>query len=596
MMCFETKITEASIESIQELYAIEVMPESINIQKTKKEFTGDFTLPVFPFVKLSRKSPEQTADEIGKALKEKLDFIESYTIIKGFLNLSVSHRTWIDFLQKEIQNLAFGNIETNSDGPPVLIEFSSPNTNKPLHLGHIRNNLLGDAIARIMDANKKKVIRLNLVNDRGIHICKSMLAWQKFGANETPQTTGMKGDKLVGKYYVEFDKQYKAEIAELINQGKSKEDAEKQAPILLEAQQMLRRWEEGDKDVRKLWANMNQWVYDGFEQTYNNLGITFDRVYYESETYLLGKEIVKEGLAKKAFYQHPDGSIRVDLTEEGLDEKILLRSDGTSVYITQDLGTAVLRAKEYQPQQMIYVVGNEQNYHFDVLKRILSDKLSYDWGKRIYHLSYGMVELPSGKMKSREGTVVDADDLMEEMIGMAKQKTEELGKHDFNEVELNELARMIGIGALKYFILKVDPKKNMLFNPEESIDLNGNTAPFIQYTHARICSLLRKAGVNTLELPNYNIDVIPEAEKEILRMLYDYPATLKQAASELNPSLLANYAYELVKTYNRFYQDTPVLKEMNDDLRHFRLQLSAFTASVIRKAMNLLGIDLPEKM
>ena len=595
-MYFETKITEASIESLRELYTADVLPESINIQKTKKEFTGDFTLPAFPFVKLSRKSPEQTAEEIGKALKEKLDFIESYNIIKGFLNLSLSHQIWIDFLHKGVQNPDYGNTSATSANQPILIEFSSPNTNKPLHLGHVRNNLLGDAVSRIIEANGNKVVRVNLVNDRGIHICKSMLAHQKFGKDETPQSTGMKGDKLVGKYYVAFDKQYKAEIEQLINQGKSKEDAEKQAPILLEAQQMLRLWEEGDKDIRKLWENMNQWVYEGFEQTYNNLGITFDRVYYESETYLLGKEIVKEGLEKKVFYQHPDGSVRVDLQAEGLDEKILLRSDGTSVYITQDLGTAVLRAKEYHPQQMIYVVGNEQNYHFDVLKRILYNKLSYDWGERIYHLSYGMVELPSGKMKSREGTVVDADDLMDEMISIAKQKTKELGKNDFNDEELNVLARMIGIGALKYFMLKVDPKKNMLFNPEESIDLNGNTAPFIQYTHARICSLLRKAGVNTLELPTHHIDVIPKAEKEILSMLYEYPATVKQAASELNPSLLANFAYELVKAYNRFYQDTPVLKETNENLRHFRLQLSAFTASVLRKAMNLLGIDLPEKM
>ncbi|MDD3281317.1 MAG: arginine--tRNA ligase [Bacteroidales bacterium] len=595
-MKFENILSRAVLESVEELYQQRIPLESINIQKTNKEFKGDFTVVVFPFVKLSKKSPDITAKEIGEKLIEKILFIDNYNIIKGFLNLSLKHDVWIDFLLSASQNENFGR-NPQAGSQAVIVEFSSPNTNKPLHLGHVRNNLLGESISRILEANGEKLVRVNLVNDRGIHICKSMIAWQKYGKGETPLTSGLKGDKLVGKYYVIFNDTYKRQVEELISDGKTKEEAEKQAPILLEAQEMLRLWEEGKPEIRDLWNTLNQWVYQGFEETYNKMGITFDKVYYESETYLLGKDIVREGVIKKAFYQHTDGSIRVNLQEEGLDEKILLRADGTSVYITQDLGTAALRFNEYNPKQMIYVVGNEQIYHFDVLKRIITKKLAYDWGDSIYHLSYGMVELPSGKMKSREGTVVDADELMDEMIAMAKENTLSLGKTEFGLDELKNLAETIGLGALKYFILKVDPKKNMLFNPDESIDLNGNTAPFIQYTHARICSLLRKAELSPTPVEtNIQCEELIDAEKEILRILYAYPETVHQAANELNPALIANYTYELVKTYNRFYQEYPILKEADTHKRLLRLQLSIFTATIIRKAMALLGIDVPEKM
>ncbi|MBP7102005.1 MAG: arginine--tRNA ligase [Bacteroidales bacterium] len=595
-MNFENILSQAVLESVEELYQQTLPLESVNIQKTNKEFKGDFTVVVFPFVKLSKKSPDITAKEIGEKLIEKILFIDNYNIIKGFLNLSLKHDVWIDFLLSASQNENFGR-NPQAGSQAVIVEFSSPNTNKPLHLGHVRNNLLGESISRILEANGEKLVRVNLVNDRGIHICKSMIAWQKYGKGETPLTSGLKGDKLVGKYYVIFNDTYKRQVEELISDGKTKEEAEKQAPILLEAQEMLRLWEEGKPEIRDLWNTLNQWVYQGFEETYNKMGITFDKVYYESETYLLGKDIVREGVIKKAFYQHTDGSIRVNLQEEGLDEKILLRADGTSVYITQDLGTAALRFNEYNPKQMIYVVGNEQIYHFDVLKRIITKKLAYDWGDSIYHLSYGMVELPSGKMKSREGTVVDADELMDEMIAMAKENTLSLGKTEFGLDELKNLAETIGLGALKYFILKVDPKKNMLFNPDESIDLNGNTAPFIQYTHARICSLLRKAELSPTPVEtNIQCEELIDAEKEILRILYAYPETVHQAANELNPALIANYTYELVKTYNRFYQEYPILKEADTHKRLLRLQLSIFTATIIRKAMALLGIDVPEKM
>jgi arginyl-tRNA synthetase len=595
-MNFENILSQAVLESVEELYQQTLPLESVNIQTTNKEFKGDFTVVVFPFVKLSKKSPDITAKEIGEKLIEKILFIDNYNIIKGFLNLSLKHDVWIDFLLSASQNENFGR-NPQAGSQAVIVEFSSPNTNKPLHLGHVRNNLLGESISRILEANGEKLVRVNLVNDRGIHICKSMIAWQKYGKGETPLTSGLKGDKLVGKYYVIFNDTYKRQVEELISDGKTKEEAEKQAPILLEAQEMLRLWEEGKPEIRDLWNTLNQWVYQGFEETYNKMGITFDKVYYESETYLLGKDIVREGVIKKAFYQHTDGSIRVNLQEEGLDEKILLRADGTSVYITQDLGTAALRFNEYNPKQMIYVVGNEQIYHFDVLKRIITKKLAYDWGDSIYHLSYGMVELPSGKMKSREGTVVDADALMDEMIAMAKENTLSLGKTEFGLDELKNLAETIGLGALKYFILKVDPKKNMLFNPDESIDLNGNTAPFIQYTHARICSLLRKAELSPTPVEtNIQCEELIDAEKEILRILYAYPETVHQAANELNPALIANYTYELVKTYNRFYQEYPILKEADTHKRLLRLQLSIFTATIIRKAMALLGIDVPEKM
>lgn len=595
-MTFEDIITQAVIESIKELYDSRTDAESVTLQKTKKEFEGDFTLVVFPFLKASRCKPEETARQIGDKLLEKLPFLEKYQVIKGFLNLSVRQEEWIRFVQTEAVRPDFGIRKTEDSDAPVLIEFSSPNTNKPLHLGHVRNNLLGDSVSRIMEADGKRVIKVNLVNDRGIHICKSMIAWQKYGNGETPESSGMKGDHLVGKYYVEFDKHYKAEIKALTESGMSEEEAEKKAPILLEAQAMLRKWEENDPEVRRLWEMMNSWVYDGFDATYRTMGISFDKTYYESNTYLLGKEIVKEGLDKKVFYHHTDGSVRINLQDEGLDEKVLLRSDGTSVYMTQDLGTALTRYREFHPSRMIYVVGNEQNYHFEVLKLILGKKLDYDWGKTIHHLSYGMVELPSGKMKSREGTVVDADDLMENMIAMAAENTAQLGKTDFSEEEAARLAETVGLGALKYFILKVDPKKNMLFNPNESIDLNGNTAPFIQYTHARIRSLLQKAAYSA-ENNHWNPSTgLNDAEKEIIRNLYDFPACVSQAAAEFSPALIANYTYELAKSYNRFYQDYPILREPDAAKRQLRLAVSAFTADVVRRAMGLLGIRVPDRM
>ena len=594
---FEIQIKKSVLEIVNSLYSCELGEESIQIQKTKKEFDGDFTLVVFPFVRNSKKSPEATAEEIGQKLVESLSSIKEYNVVKGFLNLSVSDASWLYYFNNIRTKEILFALEAPSQSP-VVVEYSSPNTNKPLHLGHIRNNLLGDAVCNILQANKYTVVRVNLVNDRGIHICKSMLAWQKSGKGETPQSSGLKGDKLVGNYYVEFDRLHKQEIVSLEAKGLSKEEAEKQAPIIQEAQKMLQKWEDGDQEIRSLWAKMNGWVYAGFDKTYKQLGIKFDKIYYESDTYLLGKEIVAAGLAKNIFYKHIDGSVRVNLESEGLDEKVLLRSDGTSVYITQDLGTASLRANEHRPQKMIYIVGNEQNYHFDVLKLILDKKMGYDWGKTIYHLSYGMVELPSGKMKSREGTVVDADDLMENMIIIAKENTQQLGKTDhFTAEELERLSSMIGIGALKYFILKVDPKKNMLFNPAESIDLNGNTAPFIQYTHARIRSLLRKAAAQEIETnASVQLSEIPAQEKNLLRVLYDYPSTVKQAGQELSPALIANYTYDLVKTYNHFYQDIPILREENETIRIFRLQLSDFTAKIIKHAMSCLGIDVPQRM
>ena len=579
--------------ALKELYQIDWQSDASVIQKTKKEFEGDFTIVVFPFVKMAHKAPDAVATELGEHFKEKLSC--TYNVVKGFLNLSFPPQIWTDFLSRARKVDDYGYTKARADEPVTLIEFSSPNTNKPLHLGHIRNNLLGDSVSRILTACGKNVVKVNLVNDRGIHICKSMLAWLKFGNGETPESSGIKGDHLVGKYYVEFDKHYKAEIAQLMESGMDKETAEKQAPLILEAQEMLRKWEANDPEVRALWNKMNGWVYEGFDKTYQQMGISFHKIYYESETYLLGKSLVEEGLQRGTLYRRNDGSVWVDLRDKGLDEKLLLRKDGTSVYMTQDLGTAQLRYEEFKPQQMIYVVGNEQNYHFDVLKIVISEKLGKEFGKNIFHLSYGMVELPNGKMKSREGTVVDADDLMAEMIYQAREKTSELGKSDGQEDDLYE---MIGIGALKYFILKVDPKKNMLFNPEESIDFNGNTAPFIQYTHARIKSLLRKAHDNnidydTLATSTYSLQ---NAEKELVKSLYEFPQVVQAAGATMSPALIANYAFDLAKDFNRFYQETPIFKEDDAEKRAARLQVSEFTAHVLKNALALLGIRVPEKM
>jgi arginyl-tRNA synthetase len=602
----ELLIAAALKDALKELYNLDIEIDKSLVQKTRKEFEGDFTIVVFPYVKAARKAPDAVANEIGAKLQEKLSAftttdgvhgsISAFNVVKGFLNLSVSKDFWLDFLNQNIDNENFGK-NVAVDEQPTLIEFSSPNTNKPLHLGHVRNNLLGNSVALILEACGKHPVKVNLVNDRGIHICKSMLAWQKFGNDETPESSGMKGDHLVGKYYVEFDKHYKAEMRQLQEQGMSEDEAAKKAPLMLEAQEMLRKWESGDEEVRGLWNKMNGWVYAGFDQTYTRMGIKFDKTYYESNTYLLGKSIVEEGLQKGVFYRREDGSVWVDLTSENLDEKLLLRSDGTSVYMTQDLGTAQLRYEEFHPQKMIYVVGNEQNYHFDVLKLVLGKKLEKEFGQHIYHLSYGMVELPNGKMKSREGTVVDADDLMDEMFLQAKESTEALGKHDFTPEEATKLYEMIGLGALKYFILKVDPKKNMLFNPAESIDFNGNTAPFIQYTHARIKSLLRKAKENGISIEqSKDVSLLGDNEQALLKSLYAYPQVVEAAGEGYSPALIANYMFDLAKDFNGFYQSSPIFKEENEALRALRLRLSQMVAKVLKSGMALLGIDVPEKM
>ncbi len=591
----ETIISTALQESIKELYNEDISIDKSYIQRTRRDIHGDFTVVIFPFLKIAKKAPDAAAAEIGESLSSKLGC--HYQVIKGFINLTFADLQWLQFLHKNWKNDQYGYLPQKNRAP-ILIEYSSPNTNKPLHLGHIRNNLLGSSISRILKACGEQTICVNLVNDRGIHICKSMLAWQKFGNGETPETSNLKGDHLVGKYYVIFDQEYKKQIKILVEQGISEEEAGKKAPILLEAQEMLRRWEEGDTDIISIWKMMNEWVYKGFEITYQELGIHFDKTYYESETYLLGKQLVEEGLHQGAFYRKEDGSVWVNLNDEGMDEKLLLRQDGTSVYMTQDLGTASLRFEEFHPEKMIYVVGNEQNYHFDVLKIILSKKLNKSFGNHIHHLSYGMVELPSGKMKSREGTVVDADNLMEDMIVAARRNTQELGKTDFSDEEAEYLHRMIGLGALKYFILKVDPKKNMLFNPEESIDLNGNTAPFIQYTYARIRSLLRKADKEgiSLSLAAPAELTIPEMEKELIKSLYDFPQIIENAGTTYSPAIIANYMFDVAKAFNRFYQETPIFKETSIELKIFRLQISHFISNVLRNGMALLGIDLPEKM
>ena len=588
-MKIEQKIGQLVANSIEVLYSQQVDQKQIQIQKTKKEFEGDVTIVIFPFVKIARKSPEATGQEIGEYLVQNTPLIVAFNVIKGFLNVSIQKSYWIEELNLIQVNPHYGMLPVTEDASTMMIEYSSPNTNKPLHLGHIRNNLLGYSIANIQKANGWKVVKTNIVNDRGIHICKSMLAWQKFGKGETPESSGMKGDHLVGKYYVVFDKAYKAEVAELMAKGANEEDAKKMAPLMIEAQKMLLAWENNDAEVRKLWQTMNSWVYDGFDITYKQLGVDFDKIYYESNTYLIGKSEVERGLKENVFYQRPDGSVWADLTADGLDEKLLLRADGTSVYMTQDIGTAKLRYNDFDIKKMVYVVGNEQNYHFQVLS-ILLDKLGYAWGKNLVHFSYGMVELPEGKMKSREGTVVDADDLMAEMIATARETSQELGKLDnCNEQEIDQIAGMVGLGALKYFILKVDPRKNMTFNPKESIDFNGNTGPFIQYTHARIKSVLRKAAEQKIDVhaPVSREIIISEKESTLIQMLVEFPQTIRQAGEEFSPALIANYLYDLVKEYNQFYHDFSILREENSALKHFRLVLSEEIAKVIKTGMGL---------
>ena len=594
----EDKLTESVLRGVKELYGADVPAKMVQIQKTKKEFEGHLTLVVFPFLKISKKGPEQTAQEIGEYLKQNEPAVSAYNVIKGFLNLTVASDVWVELLNRIHADSRWGIREAAADAPLVMIEYSSPNTNKPLHLGHVRNNLLGNALANVMAANGNKVIKTNIVNDRGIHICKSMLAWLKYGNGETPESSGKKGDHLVGDYYVAFDKHYKAEVAGLMEKGLSKEEAEAQSPLMQEAREMLRRWEAGDEEVRALWKKMNGWVYAGFDETYKMMGVGFDKIYYESETYLEGKKKVMEGLEKGLFFRKDDGSVWADLTSEGLDQKLLLRADGTSVYMTQDIGTAEQRFADYPIDKMIYVVGNEQNYHFQVLS-ILLDKLGFDWGKDLVHFSYGMVELPEGKMKSREGTVVDADDLMEAMIETAKETSSELGKLDgLTKEEADDIARIVGLGALKYFILKVDARKNMTFNPKESIDFNGNTGPFIQYTYARIQSILRKAAENGIVIPQTIPAGVELSVKEegLVQMLADFTGVVEQAGADYNPSVLANYAYDLVKEYNQFYHDFSILREENEALKVFRLALSQNVGKVVKLAMGLLGIEVPERM
>ena len=605
-MKIEDKLVASVISGLKALYGQEVPEKMVQIQKTKKEFEGHLTLVVFPFLKMSRKGPEQTAQEIGEYLKANEPAVAAFNVIKGFLNLTIASATWIGLLSEIQADEQYGVVKATETSPLVMIEYSSPNTNKPLHLGHVRNNLLGNALANIVAANGNKVVKTNIVNDRGIHICKSMLAWKKYGNGETPETSGKKGDHLVGDYYVSFDKHYKAEVKELMAeytaQGMSDEEAKAKAeaasPLMQEAREMLVKWEAGDPEVRGLWEMMNNWVYAGFDETYKKMGVSFDKIYYESNTYLEGKEKVMEGLEKGFFFKKEDGSVWADLTAEGLDHKLLLRGDGTSVYMTQDIGTAKLRFADYPIDKMIYVVGNEQNYHFQVLS-ILLDKLGFEWGKSLVHFSYGMVELPEGKMKSREGTVVDADDLMEEMISTAKETSQELGKLDgLTQEEADDIARIVGLGALKYFILKVDARKNMTFNPKESIDFNGNTGPFIQYTYARIQSVLRKAAESGIVIPEQIPAGIELSDKEegLIQMVADFAAVVKQAGEDYSPSIIANYTYDLVKEYNQFYHDYSILREENEAVKVFRIALSANVAKVVRLGMGLLGIEVPSRM
>lgn len=605
-MNIEQKLVSSVIGGLKALYGQDVPAAQVQLQKTKKEFEGHLTLVVFPFLRMSKKGPEQTAQEIGEYLQANEPSVAAFNVIKGFLNLTIASSAWIELLNGIHADKQYGIVAATDNSPLVMIEYSSPNTNKPLHLGHVRNNLLGNALANIVAANGNKVVKTNIVNDRGIHICKSMLAWQKYGNGETPESSGKKGDHLIGDYYVSFDKHYKAEVKELMakfqsegmNEEEAKAKAEAESPLMKEAREMLVKWEANDPEVRALWKKMNDWVYAGFDETYRMMGVTFDKIYYESNTYLEGKEKVMEGLEKGFFYRKEDGSVWADLTGEGLDHKLLLRADGTSVYMTQDIGTAKLRFADYPIDKMIYVVGNEQNYHFQVLS-ILLDKLGFEWGKGLVHFSYGMVELPEGKMKSREGTIVDADDLMAEMIDTAKETSNELGKLDgLTKEEADNIARIVGLGALKYFILKVDARKNMTFNPKESIDFNGNTGPFIQYTYARIQSVLRKAKEAGIEIPAQLPAGIELSEKEegLIQMVADFAAIVKQAGEDYSPSIIANYTYDLVKEYNQFYHDFSILREENEAVKVFRLALSENVAKVVRLGMGLLGIEVPDRM
>ena len=605
-MKIEQQLNNAVIEAVKALYGQDITPEQVTLQKTKKEFEGHLTLVVFPFLRMSRKKPEDTATEIGQWIQDHTELIASFNVVKGFLNLVIAPAQWVALLDDINANSNYGITKPNADSPLVMIEYSSPNTNKPLHLGHVRNNLLGWALANVVEANGNRVVKTNIVNDRGIHICKSMLAWLKYGNGETPETSGKKGDHLIGDYYVAFDKHYRAEVKELqaqyeaegLGADEAKEKAEKEAPLIKEAHAMLVKWEAGDPEVRALWRKMNEWVYAGFDETYKALGVGFDKIYYESDTYLVGKQAVEEGLKKGLFFRKEDGSVWADLTKDGLDEKLLLRADGTSVYMTQDIGTAKLRFQDFPIDKMIYVVGNEQNYHFQVLS-ILLDRLGFEWGKSLVHFSYGMVELPNGKMKSREGTVVDADDLVAGMISQARQTVDEAGKFDdMTEEEKDEVARIVGMGALKYFLLKVDARKNMLFNPEESIDFNGNTGPFIQYTYARIRSILRKAADAGIKVPaQLPADVeLSTKEEEIVQHIADFAAVVRQAGTEYQPAAVANYCYDLVKEYNQFYHDFSILREEDKKKQTFRLTLSANVAKVVRLGMGLLGIEMPERM
>ena len=605
-MNIESEIIAAVVQAVKECYGQDVPTTMVQLQKTKAEFEGNLTLVVFPFLKLSKLKPEDTAQQLGDYLAKHCKVVQSFNVVKGFLNLTIAPAAWISLLNRIDSEPRFGEKAVNEQSPLVMVEYSSPNTNKPLHLGHVRNNLLGWSLAQIMEANGNRVVKTNIVNDRGIHICKSMLAWKKWGNGATPESTGKKGDHLIGDYYVAFDQHYRAELAELTAkfkaEGMTDEEAEKRAkeesPLMKEAHDMLVRWEQGDEEVRALWKKMNDWVYQGFDETYKAMGVGFDKIYYESETYLEGKAKVEEGLAKGLFFRKPDGSVWADLSNEGLDQKLLLRADGTSVYMTQDIGTADLRFKDYPIDKMIYVVGNEQNYHFQVLS-ILLDRLGFKWGKELVHFSYGMVELPNGKMKSREGTVVDADDLMEEMVSAARRTSEELGKFaDMTENERNEIARIVGMGALKYFILKVDARKNMLFNPEESIDFNGNTGPFIQYTYARIRSIMRKAEAEGIVLPSVLSDTLPLNEKEVqlIQKLNSFEAVVEQAGKDYSPSGIANYCYELTKDFNQFYHDYSILNAESGEAKTLRLALAKNVAKTIKNGMQLLGIEVPERM